>query len=206
MNKKDQISVKVAGSGQRTEYRDYDRIVPFAPEAGAPVAPVQAEGAIKLEAQPADGDSAVINDQKYVFVDTLSAEPTIPNEIKIGGSANTTATNLKKAINGEATAGTNYSTGTQKPTDVSASAAKAVVTLTATTAGAAANAYPLDCNFTGESDITPFAGGIDGTVAALGKMLIDAANEKIYIAVAPTTVSDGSGWRKIDTTPEQQEE
>lgn len=202
MNKKDQISVKVAGRGQRTEYRDYDRIVPFAPEAGAPVAPVAAVGTIELTAQAVDGDSVVINDQKYVFVDTLSAEPTVPNEIKISNNAANTATNLKKAINGEATAGTNYSTGTQKPKDVSATILGAAITLTAGTAGVAAHNYPLSGSDEATFTITPFADGVDGTVAALGKMLIDAANEKIYIALAPTTVSDGSGWREIDTTPQ----
>lgn len=70
---------------------------------------------------PTAKDTIVVGDEEYTFVATLSAEPTVANEVLIGATGQATLTNLANAINGDETSlGTGYSEGTVANADVSA--------------------------------------------------------------------------------------
>jgi len=81
-----------------------------------------------------------IGSRVYTFKTNLSSAPTVPNEIKIGASADATLGNLVKAINGSGVAGTDYSVGTTANTQVTAGAVAAhATTVTAIEPGFAGN-------------------------------------------------------------------
>lgn len=140
-----------------------------------------------------DGDTVTVGSQVYRFKNTIAQI----NDVLIGADADASLTNLKKAINGEAGAGTNYYTGTPVNTNVSCGVVSShTVTLTALTAGTAANSIAT----TETSSHLSFAtatllGGVDGTVALTAfEMYADASY--LYIASAANTVS-GKNWRRI---------
>lgn len=71
-----------------------------------------------------DGDEVTVNDVTYTFVDALTESitngPEVINQVLWVTSNAVALDNLKKAINGSATEGTDYSTGTEQPTGVTA--------------------------------------------------------------------------------------
>lgn len=71
---------------------------------------------------PADGDTVTIGERTYTFKTALSEDSgdAVPDEVLIGASAAAALDNLKLAINGGATEGTNYSTGTVAHEEVTA--------------------------------------------------------------------------------------
>lgn len=93
----------------------------------------------------------------------------VPNEIKIGADANTTLANLKKAINGSATEGTEYGWGTvanpQATAETIDTGAHTMV-IQAITAGSGGN----DVVFTEDSDHLSISGSgtLGGTTAGSG--------------------------------------
>lgn len=83
----------------------------------------QATGTLTASGTPSDGDTVTINgyaSQTYTFRTVLSAGPTIPDEVLIGGSAAQAIENLRRAINADGTEGTNYSVGTAVNVDITA--------------------------------------------------------------------------------------
>lgn len=170
---------------------------------GAPVTPVAAGAILTAADALSDGNTVKVNDVTYTFRTALTTEPsTVPNEVLIGANKEASMTNLKKAINAEATEGTNYSTDTEQPTDVTATVDGAVVTCTAGTAGIAGNAYPkaavganLDWDGTGEV----FSGGVNGTTGVSGEMRFEVG--AFYISAGVSTVAV-SKWEKYSKDAE----
>lgn len=88
---------------------------------------------------PADGDTVTIDTRTYTFKTTLTGAA---NEILIGGSAANALTNLKSAISGTGTPGTDYGTGTTAHATVDAGTLTATtLALAAKTIGVAGNSY-----------------------------------------------------------------
>ena len=87
-------------------------------------------GDIRLDSNPADDVTLTIGlgatTQVYRFKNTMTSA----NDVQIGGSASTTADNLKRAINDDGVAGTNYGSGTVANAHVTATVSGAVVTIT----------------------------------------------------------------------------
>lgn len=108
-----------------------------------------------------DGDTVTVNDRVYRFKDTLA----LANDVKRSGTVDTTLANLRAAINGTGTPGTEYFAGTQAATGVTAGAVTAhAITVTANTVGVAANSFAkaetsihLDWDGAGAT----FTGGVD---------------------------------------------
>lgn len=137
----------------------------------------------------ADGDTVTVNDKTYRFKNTLAAL----NDVHIGGSADASLTNLVSLINGAGTPGTDYFTGSTKPTGIGTASAVAshATTITAAAIGTAANAYPstetsAHLSFGGAT----FSGGVNAVVnevliggsaanalAHLKEAINDSANE-----------------------------
>lgn len=114
-----------------------------------------AVGSLTFVAQPANNDTVTIGSVVFRFVNEL----TQANDIKIGAALTNTIASLEKTINGEGVEGTDYAAGTTTPlTNVIASVAGSVMTLTALEEGLEGNAIALassDDNVT----VAPFAGG-----------------------------------------------
>ena len=124
--------------------------------------------------------------------------PTVPNEILIGIKRRCVRHNLAAAINGNGTEGTNYSTGTEQPTDVDRCCKYCNDTVTCTkTAGVAGNAYPkaaTGVNLAWDDEGETFTLGENGTAGVAGAMLYDAS--ALYVSVDVSTVSV-SHWKTI---------
>lgn len=124
------------------------------------------------ETNPTEDDTVTVNDRTYRFRDTLA----LANDVQIGVDADTTLANLRAAINGTGTPGTEYFAGTQAATGVTAGAVTAhAITITANAIGTAGNAFAkaevsthLDFDGAGAT----FTGGVN-TVA--NEILIGAA-------------------------------
>lgn len=117
-------------------------------------AAVAATGTITLDSQATATKKVVVNGVDYTFVGTT---PSTPYEVEIGTDASETADNLAAAI--EATS-----------PFFTASAASAVVSLTARQAGAVGNTYTLDTDDTNITivDMANGADAIPGTNAKIG--------------------------------------
>jgi hypothetical protein len=103
---------------------------------GAPAA----TGTITLTSNTLNGQTVTINGQTYTFKTALTP---LAYEVMIGANSAATASNLKAAINGEGTVGTNYASGTNRLADVIASVSGSAITVTATLPGAGGNGYTL---------------------------------------------------------------
>lgn len=144
----------------------------------------------------ADGATVVIGSITYTFKTALSAGPTVAYEVLIGSDADDSLLNLKKAINHEATEGTNYSTGTVAHPLVTCGAVAAhAVTVTSKDPGSENNAVGttetsshLSWGATTLSDVN------SGTVGKKGEMYLDGSY--LYIAIDNNTDND-SNWRRI---------
>lgn len=90
---------------------------------------------------PSDGNLVTIAGHIYTFKTTLTSGGTVQDEVLIGANAAASLTNLKKAINNESGAGTNYGAGTAANTYVSCTAiTSTTLVVTASIAGSAGNA------------------------------------------------------------------
>lgn len=102
-------------------------------------APVAATGTITFADVGDANDTVTIGGQVY----TLKAVPTNPFDVDIGADVTGTAANLAAAINAGAGAGTAYGTGTVANSDVTATSALGVVTITARVPGTGGNSITL---------------------------------------------------------------
>ena len=85
-----------------------------------------AVGDVRTDTNPADGATITIGGKVYRFKTTMAAI----NDVQLGASATDTTLALKKAINLDGIAGTDYYTGTTANAIYSASVATTVITLT----------------------------------------------------------------------------
>jgi hypothetical protein len=129
-----------------------------------------------------DGETVTINDKTYRFKNTIAAL----NDVHIGANADATLTNLVNLINSAGTPGTDYFTGSTKPTGIgSASAVSShATTITAALVGTAGNAFAstetsAHLSFGGAT----FAGGV---AAVANEILIggSAANALTHLKAA----------------------
>lgn len=113
-------------------------------------------------------ETVTVNDEVYSFVDVLSetnGAAAIPNQVLFGADSAAALDNLKVAVNGGATEGTNYSTGTAQPDDVLATTnTDTAQVFEAQTLGTSGNSYPATETITNGSfgvGITTFTGGAE---------------------------------------------
>jgi hypothetical protein len=85
-----------------------------------------ASGDIRVDVNPSDGHTLTLGGKVYRFKSTMAAI----NDVQIGASATDTALSLKKAINLDGVAGTDYYTGTVANSIYSGTVATTVITLT----------------------------------------------------------------------------
>jgi len=178
---------------------DIDALQAVAPEYTVTFAASKAASAVLTSDTTAvtNGSKVTVNDVTYTFVTALSPEP---NLVLIGANSDESLTNLKLAINGEATEGTNYSVDTDQPTDVTAAVDTEAntVTVTATTKGVGGNAYPKandDAHLDWDGTGAVFTGGVDGQVGATGKIVFTAS--AVYCCTDGTkcVITDSDGWK-----------
>lgn len=187
---------------------DIDDLEAVAPQYVATFSTATAASAVLTSDTTAvtNGSKVTVDDVTYTFVTALTTDPaTVPNEVLIGANSDESLTNLKLAINGEGTEGTNYSTDTDQPTDVTATVDTDAntVTVTATTKGVLGNAY-LKANDDAHLvwDVTDpadkFSGGVDGQVGATGKIVFTAS--AVYCCTDGTRciITDSSGWKSAN--------
>lgn len=163
---------------------------------GTPVNAVAASGTLTAGDIPTATKTVTIGSVTYTFVEALSTEPTVANEILIEVSASATLDNLISAINASAGAGTKYGTGTVIHPTVSAAAGDGdTVNLTAKTKGVAGNSIATTTNDSNLSfGALTLEGGINGTVGSKYDMYKDASY--IYIAIDANTATTAN-WRRI---------
>lgn len=152
---------------------------------GTPVLPVAATVNLKLAAVPEDEDSITVGDEVYVFVDELSdpeeADDSII-EVEIEETAGACQANLKTAF-GDSTI---FTAGTFSDNSVK---------LTAKVKGQSTHAISLETNLADGDDgfdKETFTGGVNGTVAAKGTVMVGTT--KIYVAVDDCTEAV-SNWK-----------
>lgn len=111
-------------------------------------------------------ETVTVNDVTYSVVDVLSetnGAAAIPNQVLFGANSAEALDNLKLAVNGGATEGTNYSTGTAQPDDVVATTnGDTSQVFEAQTLGTSGNSYPATETITNGSfgvGVTTFTGG-----------------------------------------------
>lgn len=85
-----------------------------------------ASGDVRVDTNPSDGNTLTLGGKVYRFKTTMAAI----NDVQIGASATDTALSLKKAINLDGVAGTDYYTGTTANAIYSATVVTTVITLT----------------------------------------------------------------------------
>ncbi len=141
---------------------------------------VEASGTLTFSGVGTVADTITIGSVTY----TLRAAPTtVANEVKIGATATETAANLVAAINGAAGSGTTYGSLTTAHPDVTASAAAAVVTVTAKNGGTAGNSIATTETGTGTSF---------GAAALAGGTVTPATRAIGILVVAVTSTASGA--------------
>jgi flagellar hook protein FlgE len=131
--------------------------------------PVPATGTLTATGNPSAGDTVAIGNTTYTFETTLASTA---DEVQIDSTngLSGTLTNLVDAINGTGTAGTNYSTGTGKNGQVTATVNTTTdtVTLTAANPGSAGNNIATTVTMGSKSSFgaafgaSTLTGGVDG--------------------------------------------
>lgn len=116
-----------------------------------------------------DGETVTVRDEVYTFVTVLSetnGADAIPNQVLFGADSAAALDNLALAVNGDATEGTNYSTGTGQPEDVLATTnTDTAQTFEAQTLGEPGNAYTVETDIANGSfgvGVETFTGGSTG--------------------------------------------
>lgn len=112
-------------------------------------------------------ETVTVRDEVYSFVDVLSetnGAAAIANQVLFGADSAAALDNLKLAVNGGATEGTNYSTGTAQPEDVVATTnTDTTQVFEAQTLGTAGNAYEVaETLSNGSFGGSTFSGGSEG--------------------------------------------
>lgn len=145
------------------------------------------------------GHTVTVDSIVYTIVTDLSESVgavAVPNEVLYGSSDATALDNLLLAINAGATEGTNYSTGTEQPTSVTATTntntTQKIEAVTAGVSGDDTCAVSATGGFAW--DEANVHDGVDGTVAKKGQQYINASY--IYTAVEANTIT-GKNWRRV---------
>jgi hypothetical protein len=133
---------------------------------------VAATGDIRVDTNPADGATLTLGGKTYRFKSTLAAI----NDVQIGATAADTALALKKAINLDGVAGTDYYTGTTANVIFSATVATTVITITDRIPCIRQSAYTITESATNFAIRIPI-GGADGILLfTLAAGVISAAD------------------------------
>lgn len=108
----------------------------------------KAEATLTVDGVFTGGETVTIGGVTYTFRAALTTDPTtVPYEVLIGGSAAASLDNLKSAVNGSGTEGTNYSTGTvAHPTVEATTNTDTTQLFVARLFGEAANSIPVSTN------------------------------------------------------------
>ena len=188
----------VNDGGQPRTVDPNGRVMRLRAEEGTPVHAVRAAGVL-TGTTIAAADTVTIAGVVFTFVAALSA-PVVPNEVLVGISDSASLDNLIAAINGAAGAGTTYSTGTVRPSGVSAGAgAGDTMDLSATVAGVSGNTILTASSLTAGGWSAPsLFGGVDATEASRGDMMQDSV--KLYVAIADVLKSSMTGWTEVGIT------
>jgi hypothetical protein len=134
-----------------------------------------ATGTITLSSVPNVADTVTVGLSVYTFVTTL----VLPNDVLIvSGNANSTASNLRAAINansGQCSASPCFGTGTTANASVTATRASNVVTVTAKTSGTGGNVIVFTTVSGGRITLSPntgtLSGGAGGTLSTANEVL-----------------------------------
>lgn len=159
------------------------------PEAGTPVNAAKATTTLTLTGRAVAGEDVTVGGVTY----TWRADPTIPNEVKVGAStAAHDVLALVAAINAsESTA--LYGAGTVANTQFSAAdGADDTMVCTALVAGAAGNSPTASTMTSAEWTGATAQGGVDATAGVAGDQLFDAS--KLYTAVVDVLPTSESAW------------
>ena len=122
--------------------------------------------------------------------ESFTAETNVFAAVALGSGADCSAANAITALVAAITASDTQGVGAED-------GAGDTVVLTADTAGAAGNNIVIGetlANATFAGDAVKLSGGVNGTVAKLGKMLLDASY--LYVCIADNTIA-GKNWRRI---------
>jgi flagellar hook protein FlgE len=126
--------------------------------------PTAATGTLTLTGNANNDETASIEGTTYTFVTALSTNPTVPDQVLIGGTPAATLTNLAEAVNGTAAdAGTNYSTGTTALGNVTATASGSTLSLLCNATGTSGDSISTTTNMaTGSFGSSTLTGGVTG--------------------------------------------
>ncbi len=145
-------------------------------------------------------NTVTIGSKTYSFVKELSetsGASAVANQVLYGGSVAVALDNLKLAINGGDTAGTEYSTGTTAHTLVTATTnTNSTQVVEYITAGVIGN-DEVDLSDTltdGAWGDTTLQGGVNGTVGSQGQQYVGSAY--LYTAIEDNTIAD-KNWRRV---------
>jgi len=109
-------------------------------------APTAASGTLSLTGNANNNETVTVGGTTYTFVTALS-NPSVVDQVLIGGSASDSLNNLASAISGTpADLGTAYSTGTTANTQATATASGDTLTLQAITAGTSGDSIDTTTN------------------------------------------------------------
>jgi len=146
------------------------------------------------------GDTVTVGSATYRIVDVLSqtnGASAVANEVLYGGSDAIALDNLKLAINGTGTPGTEYATGTTQPSQAVNASTNTNTTqvVEANTAGVAGDGI-CACSATGGFSFSSanLTGGVNGTVGVKGQQYVGTSY--VYTAIADNTIS-GKNWRRV---------
>jgi hypothetical protein len=118
-----------------------------------------------------------------------------------GGDIANSIINLKKAINLEGTAGTHYGTGTTIHPTVTIPAiteggwTATTLKVQSKTAGDIAGIALDETLADGSWSDTETSGGVNGTAAVQGKLMVD--ENSLYVAVDACTTTNSNGWKRV---------
>lgn len=136
----------------------------------------------------ANTQTVTIGGQTYTFLTSLV---NTANNVLIGGSPTNMAANLALAINGGSGSGTNYGTGTPVNTQVTATAASGVLTITAINGGTAANSIATTTTLSnGTWGASTLAGGLNHIPGIITFTVTDATVETVEVKFGAPSVGD----------------
>jgi len=144
-------------------------------------------------------DTTVIDDTDITL--TGGIDPEAAYDVYDGGDVANSIINLKKAINLEGTAGTHYGTGTAihptvgVPALVEGGWSATTMKVRAKTIGNITGIALDETLADGAWGDTETSGGVNGTAAALGKVLLN--EQSLYVATGTCTTTDSKGWKRI---------
>lgn len=155
---------------------------------------------VNITGLPSDGEIVTIAGTAYTFKTTLTASTTA-DQVLIGASGNTAATNLAAAITGGAGSGVGYGSLTVTNANVTASATGGAVTITAITAGTAGNAFTAVESGTASGNIAITSTNLTGGAAAVTTNpnvtndLLSAANAQDTLGLVNSAIASVAALR-----------